>query len=93
VKLPRQGWKLRIVLLLSESSLVLFVSFPVARAVRVLLTTFPSCVSTKWVSAIVALDKDAMAIRGVTIFIFEDGSEWECQRNLLHSDEFGTEYE
>jgi hypothetical protein len=74
VKLPRQGWKLRIVLLLSESSLVLFVPFPVARAVRVLLTTFPSCVSTKWVSAIAALDKDTMVIRVVAIFILKDVS-------------------
>jgi hypothetical protein len=62
------------VLLLSESSLVLFVPFPVARAVRVLLTTFPSCVSTKWVSAIAALDKDTMVIRVVAIFILKDVS-------------------
>lgn len=65
---------------------MLFVAFPVARAIIVLLTTFPSCVLTKWVNAIAALDNDAMVIRGVAIFIFKEVSEYECQESLLHSD-------
>jgi len=71
--------------LLSVISFVLFVAFPVARAVIVLLTTFPSSVATKWVRAIATLDNDAIVTRRVASFIFKDVSVCEY---LLHSEVF-----